>query len=103
MTGAEQVAGLCSVLSAEARVRIIGLLRERSLCVGALAARLEMSSQAISQHLRLLKHAGLVRSEKRGNFAHYSLNESALADCCDAVEEVLSPGTLPGVPPCRGR
>jgi DNA-binding transcriptional ArsR family regulator len=43
--------------------------------VKALAARLELTHSAVSQHLRILEDAGLVRSEKRGYWVHYSLDE----------------------------
>ena len=47
---AEDTARLAGILSAEARVSILLLLKERALCVGALAERLGISSAAVSQH-----------------------------------------------------
>jgi ArsR family transcriptional regulator len=44
------------------------------LCVNALAKKLGITQSAVSQHLRLLKHAGLVSGERRGSFIHYSLD-----------------------------
>jgi ArsR family transcriptional regulator len=44
------------------------------LCVNALAKKLGITQSAVSQHLRLLKHAGLVNGERRGSFIHYSLD-----------------------------
>ena len=60
-------------MSSETRVRILELLRQQPLCVNALARRLGVSQAAVSQHLRLLKDAGVVESERRGSFVHYSL------------------------------
>jgi DNA-binding transcriptional ArsR family regulator len=44
------------------------------LCVNALAKKLGVTQSAVSQHLRLLKHAGLVNGERRGSFIHYYLD-----------------------------
>lgn len=66
------------VLASETRLGILQLLRERPLCVNALAQRLGVSSSAISQHLRILRHAGAVTGEKDGYWVHYRLNEETL-------------------------
>ena len=65
-------------LSSETRLKILRLLKERSLCVNAITARLDMTQSAVSQHLRILKEAGLVKTEKRGYWMHYSVNREAL-------------------------
>jgi len=78
------------VFAAEARVRVLQLLKQRALCVGALAARLHMSSAAVSQHLRVLRGAGLVEADRRGNFVHYRVNEKRLAECRRAMDGLLS-------------
>jgi ArsR family transcriptional regulator len=65
-------------LADETRFRIINLLLTHDLCVGALAGRLDMSKAAVSQHLQILRKAGLVRGEKRGYWTHYSVDKSAI-------------------------
>lgn len=90
MAASDEMARLCSVLSAGARVRILQLLKKRMLCVGALAHRLGISSAAVSQHLRILRDAGLVEREKRGNFVHYRLNEKKLVKCRQVMDALLS-------------
>jgi len=71
-------------LAVESRVEIIRLLVERTLCVGALSDLLDISAGAVSQHLRILKDAGLVEADRRGYFIHYSLAPDA-AERCRAV------------------
>ena len=68
-------------LSVEKRVEIIRLLVERTLCVCALSRLLGISAGAVSQHLRILKDAGLVEPDRRGYFIHYSLAPAAAARC----------------------
>lgn len=89
MTDAERLARIFKVLSVEARVRIVQLLKKRSLCVTALASQLGMTPAAVSQHLRILCDAGLVKGHKQGLYVHYRLNDSSLARLTDAVEKLL--------------
>ncbi len=71
---ASELARRFGVLSVESRVQILQRLSEQSLCVGALSRRLGLSAGAVSQHLRILREAGLVLSERRGYYLHYRVN-----------------------------
>jgi ArsR family transcriptional regulator len=76
----EKLARIFKALSVETRVRMIDLLKRRSLCVNALARALEITSAAVSQHLRVLRDADIVTAEKNGYFVHYRINEATLAE-----------------------
>ena len=65
-------------LADENRLRIIKILAKSDLCVGALAGRLGISKPAVSQHLKILRQAGLVRGEKRGYWTHYCVKTDTL-------------------------
>ena len=58
----------------------MGWLKQRGYCVAALAHASGMSESSVSQHLKILREAGLVRGEKRGFYTHYSLNREALGE-----------------------
>ncbi len=90
MRDARRLARIFKALSVETRVRILQLLKDRPLCVGALAARLSVSSGAVSQHLRILRDADLVVPDKRGYFVHYHLNEETLAEWKRMADVLLS-------------
>ena len=77
------------ILSVETRLYILMLLRERNLCVGALACRLGLSQGAVSQHLRVLREAGFVTAERQGYYVHYRVNEDALARWRERFDELL--------------
>ncbi len=87
---ARKLARIFKTLSAEPRVRIIQILEGRALCVGALSARLDITQGAVSQHLRVLRDAGLVVSERRGYYIHYRLDEKALAKWNEATGGLLT-------------
>ena len=79
MTQSGKLARIFKVLSVETRVRMLNLLKRRSLCVNALARELDITPAAISQHLRILRDAEIVVAEKRGYFVHYRVNKKNLA------------------------
>ena len=98
-------------LAAEPRLKIVELLKQRPLCVNAITARLGMTQSAVSQHLRVLRNAGLVKAEKRGYWMHYSLEPKALERSRVRLGEFLAVGGHPsagsrrkgGVGPCVTR
>ncbi len=87
----QELARLLKVLSVGTRVQIVQLLKGRALCVGALAARLDVTQGAVSQHLRIMRDAGLVIDEKRGYYVHYRLNEDTLATWREEIDRLLDP------------
>lgn len=97
MESAKQLARICKVLAVATRLRIIQLLKGRSLCVGALSARLNVTQGAVSQHLRILRDAGLVTAQKRGYFVHYRLNHESLQKCRAVLDELLQADAGPFV------
>jgi DNA-binding transcriptional ArsR family regulator len=83
---------VCQALSVEARVKILQMLKKGTLCVNALTYRLGITQSAVSQHLRVLKSAGLVKAEKRGYWMHYSINTKALERFNRVVKKTLNTG-----------
>ena len=82
-------------LADQNRLKLVDLLLTHDLCVGALANRLGLSKPAVSQHLQILRKAGLVRGEKRGYFTHYSIERSTLQQI---AEEIRRKAELHSVP-----
>ena len=76
-------------LSSPVRRRMLAYLAHAELTAGEIAARFEISKPAVSQHLSVLEAAGLVQSDKRGQFVHYSLvRESVVNTLNDYLQEV---------------
>jgi DNA-binding transcriptional ArsR family regulator len=89
MTEAQKLARMFKALSVDTRVRMVQILKSRTLCVGALSARLDITQGAVSQHLRILRDADIVVPEKRGYYVHYRLNEKTLLKWKHAIERFL--------------
>ena len=67
-------------LSSRTRREILAYLSAQELTAGQIAERFDMSAPAISRHLSLLDAAGLVSSERRGQFIVYRLNGDNLVN-----------------------
>jgi DNA-binding transcriptional ArsR family regulator len=86
-------ADLFKILGVETRIRIIALLKARGpLGTKAIAREIGITAAAVSQHLRVLKQAGLVSSERKGYWIPYSVDESGLGDCCGFLTAVCACG-----------
>ncbi len=60
-------------LSSGVRRRILAYLSHTSMTAGEIAERFDISKPSLSKHLSILENAGLVESEKKGQYVHYSL------------------------------
>ncbi len=70
------------VLGAETRVAIIEVLKsEKAVGATRIAKILGITPAAVSQHLKILNQAGLVKKERKGYWVPYSIDEEALENC----------------------
>ncbi|MEA2096618.1 MAG: autorepressor SdpR family transcription factor [Candidatus Cloacimonadota bacterium] len=67
-------------LSDANRRKIIDLLKKKEMTAGEIAEHFNVSKPTISEHLKTLKNADLIESEKNGQFITYFLNTSVLED-----------------------
>jgi DNA-binding transcriptional ArsR family regulator len=66
------------------------------LCVNALAHQLGVTQSAVSQHLRILRQAGLVSGDRRGSFMHYSVDPDGLKKYREALRETFGEDFVAG-------
>lgn len=74
----------------ETRMKILTLLLEHNYCVRALARSLEITEAAVSQHLKVLREAGLLIGEKRGYYMHYDVKRSLLNELARELETLAA-------------
>jgi len=86
----EVKANLFRVLGHPARVRILELLREAELSVGALQAALGLDSGGTSQHLAALRRIGLVESRREGTSVYYRVDDPHVFDLLEAGRSIIS-------------
>lgn len=81
------------ILSVETRVKIIEMLKSQGpLGAKGIAANIGITVAAVSQHLKILKQAGLVRSERKGYWIPYAIDEKAMENCRQVLNEVCTCG-----------
>jgi ArsR family transcriptional regulator len=76
----ETLAALAKAIAHPARLAIIRFLVDRQTCVtGEVVAELPLAQSTVSEHLRILREAGLVRGEIEGSRTRYCLDATGLA------------------------
>jgi ArsR family transcriptional regulator len=84
-------ASLCKVLTDPKRLMILEPLRHGERSVGELAASIGVTLPNASQHLAVMRNAGLVESQRARTTIVYRLSEPTILDACDIVS-----GTVEG-------
>ncbi|MHC4648484.1 MAG: ArsR/SmtB family transcription factor [Planctomycetota bacterium] len=86
---AARLASIFKVLSVDKRVRIVRLRKRRSYCVTELTTPPGITQAATSQHLRVLRDAGIVRRQKRGLQVYYHLDRENVAQLSKEIDQLL--------------
>jgi ArsR family transcriptional regulator, arsenate/arsenite/antimonite-responsive transcriptional repressor len=82
-------------LASDPRRQILAYLSEAELTTSDLAERLSMSAPTISRHLSVLENAGLVASERKGQYVWYRLNRDHLVNTLSSYAFELCPVARP--------
>jgi DNA-binding transcriptional ArsR family regulator len=83
-------AEICRVLGHRRRIQILDLLAEGEKSTAELLRALGVNKVNLSQHLALLKRAGLVETLHQGRAASYRLSFTEIKDACRLIREVLA-------------
>jgi ArsR family transcriptional regulator len=75
----ETFAAICKALGHPARIRIVRFLSQMDRCIcGQIVEILPLAQSTVSQHLKCLKEAGLIKGEVEGLFTCYCLDKAML-------------------------
>ena len=66
--------GLLKALADDTRLRVVSLLSQGELCVCHIASALDLSQPNASQHLTVLRNAGVVESRRKGSWMYYRMS-----------------------------
>src|SRR3954452_15919508 len=79
---AERMAGIAKALADPVRVQLVDVLRKHAgkVCVCELVPLFDLSQPTVSHHLKVLREAGIVDSERRGLWAYYYVLPDALEE-----------------------
>ena len=70
------------------RRKILKLLRQGDMNVGEILSHFAMTGASLNHHLTILRHAGLVLSEKKGQHITYSLNTTVFQEVLEWIYEI---------------
>ena len=82
-------------LSSQIRRKILAYLSATDLTAGEIAERFDISKPSISKHLSLLENAGLIASEREGQFIRYSLVRDNLVNTLNGFVQEVCPVSRP--------
>ena len=82
-------------LASAPRRKILAYLSEAELTAGEIAKRFDMAKPSLSKHLRILENAGLVESEKRGQFVLYRIVRDNLVNTLNGFVSSVCPVARP--------
>jgi DNA-binding transcriptional ArsR family regulator len=80
---------VCKAIANSTRLHILDLLRESEKCVCEMLPSLDMEQSNVSQHLNILKNAGIVTSRKKGQHVLYKVRNEGIFDLMDALDALL--------------
>ena len=84
----DQIVQIFKALSDETRLKILIILSRRRICAKGISKHLGISEAAVSQHLKVLKEAGIIVGEKLGYFVQYNIQETALLEIMRFIEQM---------------
>ena len=82
-------------LASTVRRKILAYLSAADLTAGEIAERFDISKPSISKHLSILENAGLIKSERRGQFIHYGLVQDNLVNTLNGYLQEVCPVSRP--------
>src|SRR5688572_30965107 len=88
--GADRAVQLFHALSDRTRLSILDRLRLGERCVCDMTDMLDAAQSRLSFHLKVLKDAGLVMDRREGRWMYYTLNQDALGEMAELIEELAS-------------
>lgn len=83
-------AEVCKVLTDPKRLMLLDALRDGERSVGELAVAIGVTLPNASQHLAVLRGAGLVEGRRSGTTVTYRLAEPAIVEACDIIHAVVA-------------
>jgi len=82
-------AEVCKALANAKRLEILNLLRGGEMTVGDVVKHMRVSKANVSQHLAVMRRAGIVESRRDGANVYYRVSNPKVTRACELMREVL--------------
>jgi ArsR family transcriptional regulator len=91
----DALAGLAKAAAHPARIRILRFLAEQQACItGDIVTELDLAQSTVSEHLRILREAGLIQGEIEGPRTRYCLNPNGLDQLAYGIDTITRPRSV---------
>jgi len=82
-------ADVCKTLSHPKRLEILSILRHDEMAAGDIVRRMKISKANVSQHLSLMRNAGILEARRDGVKIYYRITSPKVIQACNLMREVL--------------
>lgn len=82
-------AEVCKTLSHPKRLEILSILRDNEMAAGDIVNKMKISKANVSQHLTLMRNAGILNARREGVNIYYRVASPKVIQACDLMREVL--------------
>ncbi len=82
-------AEVCKTLSHAKRLEILSILRDNEMSVGEIVEKMKISKANVSQHLALMRRAGILVARREGVNIYYRISSPKVTQACELMREVL--------------
>ena len=83
-------AQVCKIFSNAKRLEILGLLKTGEMTVGDLTKTLKATKANTSQHLKVMRLSGILKTRRGGTNIYYRIANEQLANACSLMQKALS-------------
>jgi DNA-binding transcriptional ArsR family regulator len=83
-------AKLCQTLGQSVRLKIINLLKDGPQCVTSIAEKIEIPQPTISRHLAVLRSAGILTRQRKGQEIFYEITSPKIVEVCEMMRAILA-------------
>ena len=77
----ETLVKVFKALSDETRLKILMIISSKVMCQKGISKHLQISDSAVSQHIKILKEANILKGYKDGYYVFYQINEDVFNEC----------------------
>lgn len=84
----EELVKLFKALSDETRIKILVLVSNRNICQKGISRHLNISDSAVSQHIKILKDANIIKGYKEGYYVIYNINKDVFDKCNEFLKSL---------------
>ena len=82
-------ADVCKTLSHPKRLEILSILTDSEMAAGEIVKRMKIAKANVSQHLTLMRNAGILEARRDGINIYYRVSSPKVIQACELMREVL--------------